>query len=183
MRLFAALDPSAEVHDALVRLLDQLGPTARLRWTRPEGIHLTLKFIGEYPDERLTALEQTLAALPPPPPFEVRVSGLGFFPNPRNPRIFWAGIQAPDELVRLAAAIDQALEPLGIAPEHRAYSPHLTLARIEDRTPLDRLHPAIQTLPTLDFGAFTPDRFYLYRSQRTPSGSVYTRIREFPRTP
>ena len=81
MRLFTAVDPSREVHENLVRLLERLRPEARLRWTRPENLHLTLKFIGEYPEGELSQLETVLRAVEWPRAFEVRLRGSGFFPN------------------------------------------------------------------------------------------------------
>lgn len=182
MRLFTALDPSPEVQERLVELLDRLRPSARLRWTKPENLHLTLKFIGEYPDAELGALQEAMREAPWPGRFEVRVAGLGFFPNDRAPRVFWAGIQAGKELAGLARAIDEVLLKLGVPAEGRPYSPHLTLARIENRTPLERLHRTIRDLGPVDLGSFRPDRFYLYRSQPGPGGSVYTRLAEFGTT-
>jgi 2'-5' RNA ligase len=96
--------------------------------------------------------------------------------------VFWAGIEAGAELVELAARIDGALEPLGIAREKRAYSPHLTLARVPDHARLDGLREAIGKLEeagAVEFGAFRAERFYLYESALAPGGSVYTRIGEF----
>ena len=179
MRLFTALDPSPAVQDCLGRLLDHLRPTASLRWTRPEGLHLTLKFIGERPEAQLPALREALATVPFTP-IEVRVAGVGFFPNANAPRVFWVGIQASAELAALAAAIDRRLEPLGIARETRSYSPHLTLARLPDRTPLQALHQALATLGPADCGVFTAGCFYLYESRPAPGGSRYTRLGEFP---
>lgn len=180
MRLFTAVDPTPEIVDKLADLLNRLRPSAGLRWGRAENLHLTLKFIGEFPAERLSALEETLRAVPAPSPFEVAVRRLGFFPHARAPRVFWAGVEAPAGLAQLAGDIDRTLEPLGIARDRRAYSPHFTLARIADRPPLDALHRAVEALPSLEFGSFRPDRFYLYESRPGPGGSVYTRIEEFP---
>ena len=179
MRLFTAVDPSLEVIESLRDLLLRLQPTARLRWSRPENLHLTLKFIGEWPEEKIPALLEALGSVPAPAALEMNLSGLGFFPNPRSPRVFWVGVQAPPELAELAVNIDRMLEPLGIAPEKRAYSPHLTLARIQERTPLERLRREIESLPSVEFGSFTVDRFYLYQSRLSPGGSIYTRIGEF----
>ncbi len=178
--MFTAVDPSPEVHEALTRLLRRLQPTARLSWTKPENLHLTLKFIGEWREDRLEELTQALASVPAPPGFGVKFSGVGFFPNARSPRVFWVGIEPTPELAQLAAGMDRALQPLGIPPEKRAYSPHLTLARIQDRTPLGDLHREIESLPSREFGAFCPECFCLYQSQLRPGGSIYTKVAEFP---
>jgi 2'-5' RNA ligase len=109
MRLFTALDPSAEVLENLKGLLERLRPTAPLRWNRAENLHLTLKFIGQWPEPELPALREALGKVPAPPPFGVTVRGLGFFPHARAPRVFWAGVEAAAGLAQLVAQIDQAL--------------------------------------------------------------------------
>ena len=179
MRLFIGLDLPAEVVSNLEALLRQLRPTARIHWSPPANLHITTKFIGEWPEERLGELKSALAALPPRPAIEMQIAGLGFFPNPRSPRVFWCGIQA-EGLAELAAETDDATSRLGIARENRPFSPHLTLARIKERPDLRRLHEAIAALPSLDFGRFQARSFFLYQSQLRPTGSVYTKLAEFP---
>ena len=163
-------------------MLERLRPAARLRWTKPENLHLTLKFIGEYPEGEMGTLEEALRGVVWPGEFEVKVRGLGFFPNARAPRVIWAGVEAGPELGQLARRVDRALWKLGVPPERKAYAPHLTLARIEDRTPLSKLHEAIKALNSQEFGVFRPDRFYLYWSQPGAGSSGYTRVREFRTT-
>jgi 2'-5' RNA ligase len=180
MRLFTAVDPSDDVRRNLERLLAQLRPAARLRWSSVANLHLTLKFIGEWPETDLPRLRETLAAIPGSAPFDVRVTGLGFFPHARAPRVFWAGLQAPPDLARLAGTIDAALVPLGVVAETRPYSPHLTLARVREGDRTDGLVKTLQSLTDTDCGAFTADRFYLYESRPSSGGSVYTRIGEYP---
>ena len=179
MRLFAGLDLPREVVENLERLLVRLRPTARIQWSPPANLHVTTKFIGEWPEERLDELQAALRRLPPRPAIAIRIHQLGFFPNLRAPRIFWCGIEAPG-LAELAADTDRAASTLGIPGEARAYSPHLTLARIKDRLNLEALRQAIAALPSLEFGAFQASSFFLYRSQLRPGGSVYTKLAEFP---
>ncbi len=177
MRLFTGLDLPDEVVHSLRKFLDHLEPTARISWSPPENLHITTKFIGEWPEERLGELKSALASLPPRPPIPVHIRRVGFFPNPHAPRVFWCGIEAPG-LDALAAATDQATAALGIPPETRAFSPHLTLARIKERVNLQPLRQAIAALPSLDFGAFVAGRFFLYQSRPGPKGSVYTKLAE-----
>jgi len=179
MRLFIGLDLPGEVVGNLEALLRQLRPTARIHWSPPANLHITTKFIGEWPEERLGELKSALSALPACPAIEVRIAQLGFFPNARSPRVFWCGIEA-EGLAALAAETDDATSSLGIAREDRAFSPHLTLARIKERLDLRRLHEAIATLPSLDFGRFEARTFFLYQSRFQPTGSVYTKLAEFP---
>jgi len=180
MRLFTAIDLPGDVLSNLERLLKRLRPTARVKWSPPDNLHITTKFIGEWPGERLGEIEAALSALPRQGPIPVAIRGVGFFPNPHSPRVFWAGIQAPPELGSLAAATDAALAGLGIEPEKRAFSPHLTLARIKEPVPMQTLRETIAAMPSLEFGEFVADRFYLYQSRLNPSGSVYTKLSEYP---
>jgi len=179
MRLFTAIDLPADVVANLKQLLDELRPTARINWSPPENLHITTKFIGEWKDERLGELEAALSALEPRAEIPVHIRKVGFFPNPHSPRVFWCGIEAPG-LDQLAAATDRATASLGIASETRPFSPHLTLARIKERLDLQPLRETIAAMPALDFGQFTVDRFFLYRSKLHPTGSVYTKLAEFP---
>jgi 2'-5' RNA ligase len=179
MRLFIGLDlPSGVVHN-LEELLEQLRPRARIQWSPPANLHITTKFIGEWPEARLDELQASLSALPSRQPIQVHIRRLGFFPNPHSPRIFWCGIEAPG-LAELAADTDRATAALGIASEKREYSPHLTLARIKEKLNLQPLRETIAALPSLDFGSFPATASYLYQSKLRPTGSVYAKLAEFP---
>jgi RNA 2',3'-cyclic 3'-phosphodiesterase len=179
VRLFTAIDLPPEVIRDLEKLLEKLRPTARINWSPPANMHVTTKFIGWWPDERLEELKSTLAGIGPRPLIAVSIAQLGFFPNAKSPRVFWCGVDAPG-LEALAAATEDAMASLGIARENRPFSPHLTLARIKERLDLKPLNEAIARLGSLDFGRFTIDRFYLYESKLHPAGSVYTKVQEFP---
>lgn len=179
MRLFVGLDLPEEIVDHLSELIETLRPAARIAWSAADNLHITTKFIGWWPDERLDELKAALAALPPHAPIPVHIRGLGFFPNARSPRVFWCGIEAHG-LDALAAETDRATAALGIESEKRAFSPHLTLARIKEPTDLRPLHNAIAHLRSTDFGRTDACRFFLYQSQLTPKGSIYTKSAEFP---
>jgi 2'-5' RNA ligase len=179
MRLFVGLDLPVEVVRSLDELSSQLRPTARIQWSPAANLHVTTKFIGEWPEDRLEELKTALAALPAREAIPVHIRKVGFYPNPHSPRIFWCGIEAPG-LEALAADTDRATSALGIASEKRAFSPHLTLARIKDRVDLQPLREKIAALPSLDFGRFEARSFFLYRSKLHPTGSVYTKLAEFP---
>lgn len=184
MRLFTGVDLPEEVREKLERLLMHLRPCAHLKWSPVYNLHVTLKFIGEWPEEKLPELETALRGLVPRDPIPAEVKGLGWYPNPHHPRVFWVGVQGGDALPALVKDIDTATAPLGIAAEDRAFHAHLTLARIKEPAPLQGLRSAIAALESVEFGAFPVDRFYLYRSQPGPAGSVYTKLSEYPfRTP
>src|SRR5271168_3748840 len=130
MRLFIALDFPDAVRRALRELIARLKPeSAGARWVRPEGMHVTLKFLGETGEEKLVPLKAALAKIHSAEPVDMHFRGLGFFPNERRPRVIWCGVEATPNLADLAGAVESALEPLGIPRETRAFTPHLTLAR------------------------------------------------------
>jgi 2'-5' RNA ligase len=179
MRLFAAVDIPEEVKMALESFLKPLRPAAKLSWTRPENLHITTQFIGEWPEVRLDEVKRALAAIPFRGAFEIAVKGIGWFPDARRPRVFWAGVDGGDALRTLARLTGQALAAIGVLIEDRPYSPHLTLARIRERVPLEGLHRAIGAFPSgcgFDFGAFRAANFCLYLS----AGGKYTRLAAFP---
>jgi 2'-5' RNA ligase len=179
MRLFIGLDLPSEVVRNLEALLERLRPQARIQWSPPANLHITTKFIGEWPEERLEELKAALSAVPSRPPIQVQIRRVGFFPNPHSPRVFWCGIEAPG-LAELAADTDRATAALGIEIEKREYSPHLTLARIKEKLNLQPLRETVAALPSLEFGSFPAASFYLYQSKLRPTGSVYTKLAEFP---
>ncbi len=179
MRLFTGLDLPAEVVRNLEQFLQQIRPAARINWSPPANLHITTKFVGEWPEERLSELQSALAGLPPREPIPVQIRKVGFFPNPHSPRNFWCGIEAPG-LAELAADTNRAATSLGIVDEKRAYQPHLTLARIKEKLDLQPLREVIAARSSLEFGGFVAGSFFLYRSQLHPSGSVYTKLAEFP---
>jgi 2'-5' RNA ligase len=182
MRLFTALDLTPEVVANIEELLRKLKPRAKINWSRPENLHVTLKFIGEYPAERLSELKKALAGVPRTGAIQVKLHKQGFFPNPHSPHNFWCGIEAPG-LEALAEANQAAAEKAGVQREDRKFSPHLTLARIKDRVPIQPLRETIAALPSLEFGEFEARSFYLYESKLQPGGSVYTKLSEFPLLP
>ena len=195
VRVFVALDIPGEVRAAIAAVMDKLRPTCReARWVRIEGTHVTLKFIGEVPPEKIEPIQASLSqiqfanfpgagsAASPPKAIELKFRGLGFFPNERRPRVLWAGIEAGAELGALAAALEAALEPLGIAKEQRAFSPHLTLARFETergKPSLNGLRDAISKAGPLEFGSSTAVEFHLYQSILKRGGAEYTRLATF----
>ena len=178
MRLFTALDLPLDVSANLTDLLRKLKPRADITWTKPENLHITLKFIGEFPEERIDEMKRALESVPRRGAIPVSLRRVGFYPNPHSPHSFWCGIEAPG-IETLAADSDAAAATLGVEREGRAFSPHLTLARIKERVPMQSLREAIAKLPSLEFGKFEARSFFLYRSKMGPGGSVYTKLSEF----
>lgn len=181
MRLFVALDLPEDVRLALRDLLAQLRPTCRsARWVRPEAMHITLKFIGETGPKKLDSIRAALVPVHSDRPVEMRFRGLGFFPNERRPRVIWCGVEASKNLAQLAASVESALEPLGIAPELRAFVPHLTLARIQSPEGINKLVQAANELKSNDCGSARETEFHLFESILKPSGAEYKRLASYP---
>lgn len=177
MRIFIALDIPAEVRARIAEYAGRaraLAPEAR--WARLEGLHVTLKFVGQSSDEMAERMKRALAAIKAGP-FQVKFEGVGFFPNPKGARVFWAGVDGGEALPRLAASVDAALEKLGIAREEKAYHPHLTLARAGPH-PLRELQPLLDKGPAR-FGTMTAREFFMYHSQPQRGGSKYTKLERF----
>ncbi|MBI1895194.1 MAG: RNA 2',3'-cyclic phosphodiesterase [Acidobacteria bacterium] len=179
MRLFTGIALPRDVIANLERLLDRLRPAAQIKWSAAYNLHITTKFIGEWPEQRVPELVETLRPLSAAAPIDVSIGGMGWFPNPHSPRVLWLGIQASESLGALARATDEALAAIGVPKEDRKFSPHLTLGRIKDPVPLVTLRKAIAEMPPVEFGSFVADRFHLYRSVPGPAGSIYTQLAEF----
>ena len=180
MRLFVALDLSESVRAAIAAFCEKLRralPSAR--WVRPEGIHVTLKFIGELNQDRVAPIQTALGKIHSAAPVEMALRGTGFFPNERRPRVLWAGIDASPNLAQLAAEIESQLEPLGIARESREFRPHLTLARFDDVHDIENLHAALKESSTQEFGAVKTSEIHLYESKLGRGGAQYTRLATF----
>jgi 2'-5' RNA ligase len=180
MRLFVAIDIPEDVRRNLAALVAKLHGTSRnARWARIEGLHVTLKFIGETPVDKTEMIKTALAAIPSRAPMFINFRGLGFFPNERRPRVLWAGVEAGPEFAELAATVETTLEPLGIPREGRAFTPHLTLSRFESPRELDSLRAAIEESGPMEFGRVTAQEFHLYQSVLKRGGAEYTRLATF----
>ncbi|HEX5432136.1 MAG TPA: RNA 2',3'-cyclic phosphodiesterase [Bryobacteraceae bacterium] len=176
MRLFTAIEIPEEVKARLRSFVDCLRPTAKLSWSPVENLHVTTKFIGEWPEPDLPQMKDTLAQVPRPGPVEIAVRGIGWFPNPKSPRVLWAGIESGEPLAALARDTEDLLAKIGARLETRDFHPHLTLARRRDPVPLHNLRQALAGIDSNDFGSFTAASFFLYLS----ASGRYTKLQEFP---
>ncbi len=190
MRAFVAIDLPEALQDALAQAQSKFRSTLPrsaereddARWTRPEGIHLTLKFLGEISSEQLEKVKQALEVIKRFEEFPVAVKGFGFFPDARRPRVLWAGAEAPPALAELAGRVEDAMGRLGFPRENRPYAPHLTLARFKLSRPQPELQSLIAREADLSLGRFAVSDFYLFESKISSSGAVYRKVAQFPRS-
>jgi len=176
MRTFIAIPLPAECREVLDRMQQALrAHRAGVRWVAVTSIHLTLKFLGEVEAERIRALSVSLRdCAAAERRFDLRLHGLGCFPNTRNPRVLWCGIDGQtDNLLCLQRAVETACTKLGFVPEERGFRPHLTLGRIQGRPNLRPLMGAVAAGSDLAC-AFSVERFHVYKSSLRPQGAVYT---------
>jgi|HubBroStandDraft_1064217.scaffolds.fasta_scaffold440785_1 2'-5' RNA ligase len=176
MRLFCGIEIPDGIKAGLRALTEGLKPLAPLAWSPIENLHVTTKFIGEWPEERIEEVKRVLGRVRRPATVEIGVRGLGWFPNERNPRVLWAGIEAGDELSRLARDTERSVAELGVAAEEHEFHPHLTLARRRNPIPIDRLRKEVAGKASSDFGSFRAESFFLYLSK----GGRYIKLEECP---
>jgi 2'-5' RNA ligase len=180
MRAFIAIDLPDHIRSALAEkqmLFRPLAPDAS--WTRPEGIHITLKFLGEISNQQAKSVQESLAAIPPFPAFKLEIEGYGFFPNARRPRVFWTGVGASAPLQELAEKVESAMETLGFAREQREFAPHLTLARFREPRSQTALVHLIESQSRERLGGFEVSKFFLFESKLSPRGAQYRKIANF----
>ena len=186
VRSFIAIELPEDIKGSLARLRSELEGAEHtfVKWVDAEGIHLTLKFLGNIPlkqvPEITEAIEEARQGIPC---FHLGLSDLGFFPNLKQPRVFWIGIGGElDKLLRLQQNIDNALIPFGFAKEEHTFVPHLTLARIKqagapaERKKLAELAMSLKLTDEHQQMSFVVASISLMRSQLTPQGAIYTHL-------
>lgn len=187
LRLFIAVELPEEWLAALARVQEALRAAGldALRWTRPEGIHLTLKFLGEVPEERLAGVVQAMTrAAARARPFTLRLGQLGAFGGPQRPRVLWAGVEGELEaLTRLWRALEAEVRPLGFPPERDTLAPHLTLARVPEPAQREVAGTLANVLPRVALPELPPlnvAAIALMRSLLGPGGARYQRLAVAP---
>ena len=172
-RLFVAIRPPEGVRDLLIDAMDD---SPALRWVGDEQLHLTLRFIGEV--ERPVANDIAAALLQlRSPAFELRISSVGKFEK-RNGGALWAGISPKEPATALAAKVERAVQQAGIEPEHRAFAPHITLARWNRRN-AEAVDAFLRRNSDLHSEPFAVDRFILFESKLSRHGPHYEEVATF----
>lgn len=186
-RLFISVNLPPELLLGLTDLQNSLKrqlSSAPLRWSRAQGIHLTLKFLGDTDPARIDSIVAGLSrAFEQQQAFEIDIGGLDGFPNTRNPNVLWVGVHDDDgRLRRLAADVDAAMSGLGWQRQRRPFSGHLTLARVQKQAGGSERRALGERLAALDapadLGTLPVRQIHLMRSQLQPSGSIYTALAE-----
>ncbi len=175
VRAFVALDLHHDLRARLADLRESLrGSFPALRWARPEGMHLTLRFLGQASPDQIAKL---LALLEPAArstgPIEATLAGLGLFPDRGRPTVLWVGISAGEPLTHLQASCEAAAVSAGFLPESRPFRAHLTLGRWRERMPRP-------LLPALDLGPTRFEMLTLFQSEPRSGGSIYSSRGRWP---
>lgn len=183
IRAFVAIDLppvfQSNLESVIRQLRDQL-PSVAIRWVPVKNIHLTLKFLGDTPQQKISLLEKNLKEeAARHHPFDLALGQAGAFPSVNKPRVIWVGLSAAEDLKLLAHGIERQAGLLGWTPEERPFSPHLTLGRVGRDLPaaqLRRIGEALQSIRVEPSSAYRVTDFHLYRSDLQPAGAVYTRL-------
>lgn len=183
IRAFVAVELPLDITANLARAQERLKPAGDgfVKWVRPEGIHLTLKFLGNVAapkiDEIGLALGEVASRVAP---FVLHIERPGVFPNWRQPRVAWVGLGGEvDRLLELQRQVDQALANLGFPPEARPFSPHLTLGRLKEGTSSGQRQQFGESVAQMEVEAlvrFSVQAISLMRSQLNPAGAIYSRL-------
>jgi RNA 2',3'-cyclic 3'-phosphodiesterase len=185
LRLFVALQIPDSIRNDYAALIDDLrrldgkASPKKPKWVRPENLHVTLKFIGHTDPGKLDAIRTALANVHSAQEVRLHFRNIGFFPNAKRPRVIWGGMESSQNLTSVAHDVDQQIATLGFPAEERAFTPHLTLARLDPPGISPELQIAIEKHTTRAFGELQTSEFYLIESKLKPTGAEYTTLQSF----
>jgi 2'-5' RNA ligase len=188
VRLFVGLELDEPVRMAAAAVAERLQRRAltvaadfKARWIPGPNLHITVWFFGEVADEAAGILSEELRTPLPRSAFELAVRGCGAFPRSGAPRVLWIGTgEGTAAMVESHAALARRLAPLGYAPEERAYSPHVTLARVKDPGRAGRAVRQALTEEPAECGVTVVNTFTLFRSRLSPHGATYEPLLRVP---
>lgn len=182
LRTFVALWLDEPARQALAGLQRELAGELRgLRWVEPAQLHLTLRFLGDTPADRLPGLQEALAfAAAASRALRFTVQGAGAFPGPARPRVLWAGVRGGEDLAGLRRRVEEAVRGLGWPAENRPFRAHVTLARARDGGVAGDVAGALARRAGRTWGTVEAGALVLVRSTLTPAGPVYAPLASFP---
>lgn len=176
IRTFICFELSEAIKKELAQLQLDVKKLGRgVRWSNPDDIHLTLKFLGDVEENLITDITEAVkAAAAQTAAFQISISGTGAFPNFDHPRVYWVGIkEASGALVRVQSNIENELQRIGFAKEQRKFSPHLTLGRVKSSDGLKEISAALQKVMLRNLN-FLADKIIVMKSELQPGGAQYT---------
>ena len=180
LRTFIAIALPEAVQDKVDALLSDLRKAdAAVRWVPSQNLHLTLKFLGDVEETRLADLFVGIRkATEGIEPFQITLTGLGAFPNPRRPRVLWIGLEVPEAMKKLYSNMEEELSRLHFPKEKRKFSPHLTIGRVKGLRGMEALMSVVERT---DFGPETVSvaRIVAMKSDLRPTGVVYAPLKKF----
>jgi len=183
IRCFVAVQVPATVLSAVEQYIKALNKTVSdIHWVKVNGIHVTLKFLGEIQPALVEQVEEIMVPLSHLyKPFRIKLKGSGCFPNKSKPRVFWLGLEqdSAKTLSEIHGWIDTNLKPLGFSEEERGFSPHLTIGRVRKPQNFDNLFNFIEKKPFAEH-AFSIEKIDLMRSELKPTGAEYSEIKSYP---
>lgn len=182
MRYFIAIDLNEDIKKRIGELIERLKPSPMsVKWVKQENLHITVKFLGEV--NKLSQIDKVKEILRDIAsrmvPFHLNLSGTGFFPDEKRPRVLWVGIKESDELLWLFSEVDKRLSLIGFSEEKRGFSGHVTIARFKDLHRAGELIKDISTYKDIDFGSIGVKEIILMESILRPEGAIYKCVERF----
>jgi 2'-5' RNA ligase len=180
LRSFIAIELPEPVRTALSELQNKFKECgADVRWVRPEGIHLTLKFLGDVKEQDVDSIVKLIeGTCRKYKAFNLEIAGAGVFPNKRSPRVLWVGINGNGTFKALQNEIDDTMSSMGYEKENRKFIPHLTLGRFRSFKGMDELMEKVELHRDSILGSADVNKISLMKSDLGPAGAKYTRVAE-----
>ena len=185
MRTFIAIDLDPEIKNSLSQLIDELASLDKgkrnIKWVSRQGMHLTLKFLGEIEEKKAREVENTLKkTAEKSSSFLLRVRGTGFFPpQTKYPRVLWVGVEEEETLLSLQSHLESEMEKAGFPREQRKFHPHLTLGRVKNPSFLSETLSLLEKYKDTIFGEMRAEKITFFQSVLKPSGAEYSVISEY----
>lgn len=182
LRCFIAVEIPRSIREAIGAVTDNLGQTGSdIRWISPDNIHLTIKFLGMTDELKVPAIKKALLEkLVPYQPFYITISGVGYFPDSRRPRILWIGIEPEAQLPGLLRDVEETMISLGFPREKKPFSGHLTIGRVRSPRRIAETVAVLDSFTGHCFGSLEVKKIDLMRSILKPAGAEYSTLAEIP---
>lgn len=180
VRAFIAIELPSTIVKSLEEIQDNLRDTAnKIAWVKPDNIHLTMKFLGNIETDKAHAIEKILKNIVSQISIgKLSVKGVGAFPTINNPRVIWVGVEDDKNLLNIYTQLEEGLASLGFKKEDRPFKPHLTLGRVKFLKDKKGLKERLEKFADIKFASFIVDSLILFKSELTPEGSLYTKLKE-----